>query len=294
MAIETIVPAPTRVSEDARKKILACLQKVPPFSAVLRRVLATLAMGDDEISLPDIAKLIEKDTIMSGKLLSVANSALYGRGHEISSIRHAVAILGTTRVRNIILALSVNRFWDGIRVPDEFSVLRFNQHSLATATLSDMLVERIPSDDPENAFIAGLFHDVGQLVMLNMSPAEYNRVLHDIPFDGPELQAREHELFGFTHADVSAEVTSFWRLPASLQAAVRFHERPLSSEKQSSLALSEIVHAADRYVAASGFSVLESQQGEEESRGMLQKLGVNEEEVFARFLEQFSVLCAVA
>lgn len=294
MAISTIAPINGRVSDDARTKILTCLNKVPPFSAVLRRVLATLAMRDDDISLPDIAKLIEKDTIMSGKILSVANSALYGRSHDISSVRHAVAILGTTRIRNIVLALSVNRFWDGIRVPEEFSMLRFNQHSLATATLSDMLVERVASADAEHAFIAGLFHDVGQLVMLNMAPADYNRLLHEIPFDGPELQARERDLFGFTHADVSAEVTSFWKLPVSLQMAVQFHETPPVSNGHSSIALSEIVHAADRYVAASGFSVLDCQQGEDETNGFLEPLGVDEEEVFAKFLEQFGVLCAVA
>ena len=282
------------VSEDARRRILNCLNKVPQFSTVLRRVLATLGMNEEDISLPDLGKLIEKDTIMAGKILSVANSALYGRGHEISSIRHAVAILGTSRVRNIILGLSVNRFWDGIRVPDEFSLLRFNQHALATATMSDMLVQRVPSRDPEEAFIAGLFHDVGQLVMLNMFPADYNKVLQEIPFDGPELQTRERDLFGFTHAEVSAEVTAFWKLPVSLQVAVQFHETPPALDKHSGIPLSEVVHTADRYVAASGFSVLDYQHDEENTRTLLEPLGVNEEEIFPQFLEQFSVLRAVA
>ena len=277
------------VPDEVREKILRCLNSLPPFSAVLRRVLATHSSDEDDISLPAIAVLMEKDTLISGKLLSIANSALYSRGREICSVQHALACLGINRVRNVILGLSVNRLWSGIRVPDEFSMLRFNQHALAAATACDLLVQRVPCTDPEEAFIAGLFHDVGQLVLVSMYPEQYCAALEEVPFDGGEFEEKERDLFGFTHAEVSAEVTAHWKLPMSVQVAVQNHEIPPEPRVNSEFHLSEIVHAADRYVSASGFCVTSYQYPDDAVALALQPLGVDDSRMSSDFFEQFSV-----
>src|ERR1043166_2754118 len=117
-----------------RDRVLAALDKLPPFSPVLTRLLATLA--DEDASFGELAGIIETDAVLAGNLLRVVNSPLYGRVSTINSVRHAVAILGSIKIRNLVLGLSVSRRWAGARVPGKWDARRFNAHSLAVAVLS--------------------------------------------------------------------------------------------------------------------------------------------------------------
>src|SRR5436190_447470 len=103
MAIESTV--------SPRDRILGALDKLPPFSPVLTRLLATLA--DEDVSFGELAAIIETDAVLAGNLLRVVNSPLYGRISTINSVRHAVAILGSVKIRNLVLGLSVSRRWSG-------------------------------------------------------------------------------------------------------------------------------------------------------------------------------------
>src|SRR5881628_640304 len=150
MAIETTV--------SPRERILGALDKLPPFSPVLTRLLATLA--DEDVSFGELAGIIETDAVLAGNLLRVVNSPLYGRISTINSVRHAVAILGSVKIRNLVLGLSVSRRWAGAHVPSKWDARRFNAHSLAVAVLSDLIALGAPAPYPEGAFTAGLLHDV--------------------------------------------------------------------------------------------------------------------------------------
>ena len=95
----------TRSSEKDR--ILKSLDKLTPFSPVLTRVLATL--NDEDVSLGELAGIIETDTVLAGNILRLVNSPLYGRSATINSVRRAVAIVGRIKIRNLVLGLSVSR-----------------------------------------------------------------------------------------------------------------------------------------------------------------------------------------
>src|SRR5438067_4495090 len=126
----------TETSASARDRVLAALEKLPPFSPVLTRLLATLA--DEDISFGELAGIIETDAVLAGNLLRVVNSPLYGRIATINSVRHAVAIMGSVKIRNLVLGLSVSRRWSGAHVPRNWNARQFNMHSLAVAVLSDL------------------------------------------------------------------------------------------------------------------------------------------------------------
>jgi HD-like signal output (HDOD) protein len=128
MSIGTVV--------SPRDRILGALDKLPPFSPVLTRLLATLA--DEDVSFAELAGIIETDAVLAGNLLRVVNSPLYGRISTINSVRHAVAIMGSIKVRNLVLGLSVSRRWAGARVTKKWDGRQFNMHSLAVAVLSDL------------------------------------------------------------------------------------------------------------------------------------------------------------
>src|SRR5436190_2651242 len=100
---------------SSRERIMGAVDKLPPFSPVLTKLLATLA--DDDVSFGAMAGIIETDAVLAGNLLRVVNSPLYGRIATINSVRHAVAIMGTTKIRNLVLGMSVSRRWAAARVP---------------------------------------------------------------------------------------------------------------------------------------------------------------------------------
>src|ERR1700740_2077014 len=115
---------PVETIASQRDRILGALDKLPPFSPVLTRLLATLA--DEDVSFGELAGIIETDAVLAGNLLRVVNSPLYGRISTINSVRHAVAILGSVKIRNFVLGLSVSRRWAGARVPKKWDAKQLN------------------------------------------------------------------------------------------------------------------------------------------------------------------------
>lgn len=280
-----ILSSPPNVPE----KILSAVERLPPFSPVVRQVLASLSVEEHKISLPGIGVQIEQDPLMAGRVLSVANSALYNRGIQITSVPRAAARLGLNRLRNVVLSLSVNRIWGNLRAPSSFSMARFNLHSLATATAGEILSQRTTPENADQAFVAGLFHDIGELLLLSTFPAEYAVLLEGAPPGGEDLEECEREKFGISHAEVSAAVTAYWNLPRSIQTAVQFHERP-SYETPTSL--SEITHAADRYSDACGYSVADYPYPSDHIPDMLVPFGLEDDQLRPAFLQELSVLRA--
>jgi HD-like signal output (HDOD) protein len=240
------------------EQALKSLDNLPPFSPILNRLLATLA--DEDVAFSRVATLIEKDTVLAGNVLRVVNSALYGCRGTINSVGHAIAIMGVTKLRNTALGFSVARMWRNVRCSRAWSMANFNLHSIATAILSDMLAQRADVHYAEGAFVCGLFHDLGKMLMAVSMPVEYDSVLRREVITGADLEGYEREVLGITHADLSALALDRWNLPRPIQLGVAFHHDPGSSPPDAwedcRISLSEVVAAADEVVNALGISVV--------------------------------------
>jgi HD-like signal output (HDOD) protein len=245
------------------EQALKSLDGLPPFSPILNRLLATLA--DEDVAFSKVATLIEKDTVLAGNVLRVVNSALYGCRGTINSVGHAIAIMGITKLRNTALGFSVARMWRNVRCARGWSMANFNLHSIGTAILSDMLAQRADVHYAEGAFVCGLFHDLGKLLMAVSMPVEYDSVLRREMITGTDLEAFEREVLGITHADLSALALERWNLPRPIQLGVAFHHDPASAPPDAwddyGLCLAQVVGAADEVVNALGISVVRA--GEE-------------------------------
>ena len=171
-------------------------------------------------------------------------------------------------------------------------MVRFNRHALATATLSEILAQQLHVAEPDGAFVAGLFHDVGQLVLISLSNNGYGQLLRQLPYEGEELDKLERELFGFTHGEISALATGFWKLPPSVQTAVRLHETPppeVAPPEEVDFSLADVVHTADRSVTALGFSTVDVTRAGDAAESLSQ-LGLDDAKVRAEFQNQFDSL----
>ena len=197
---------------------------------------------------------------MAGNLLHLVNSALYARRGSINSVRHALSLLGINKLRNAVLGMSITRMWNQVRTPPSWSMARFNMHSSACAILSDLLSQKLTVDYAEGAFVAGLLHDVGRLLIALGLSEEYDQILQMHERDGKPLLECEMEITGLTHPELSAEALAHWNLPEQIQNAVRHHHDPeldRSPVGSGEVALSRILDAANQYVNSMGVSILQ-------------------------------------
>ncbi len=249
---------------SVRERALRALGQLPPFSPILNRLIASLAHED--VSFAKIADLIEKDTVLAGNILRLVNSALYGLSGTVNSIRHAVSMLGIQKLRNAALGMSVARMWSQIKTPPGWSMARFNLHSVGVGILSDLLAQRMDVLYGEGAFAAGLFHDLGLLLVAIGLHDEYKQMMLLRPPDQKWLIDYEIQVLGMSHAELSAEALAVWNLPEPIQDAVRYHGRPEldpTPNVDGKVTLSRILNAADEHVRNMGtFVSLFENQGE--------------------------------
>jgi len=233
---------------------LNSLSSLPPLSPILNRLLASLA--NDDISFAQLGALIEKDTVLAGNVLKTVNSALYGCSGTINSVNHAIAIMGLSRLRNTALSFSVNRMWKSVKTPRGWSMARFNLHSVATAMMADKLAECLPVEYAEGSFVAGLFHDIGKLLIAIALVDEYENITRLIealpPGDTRTAEDCETEFLGLDHCELSAAALENWKLPYPVQVAVRYHHQPKLAPKElvagCQFQLADVIHAADAAV----------------------------------------------
>jgi HD-like signal output (HDOD) protein len=278
--VETVSAPADKLSQRA----LAALGKLPPFSPILNKLLASLA-GED-VSFAKLGDLIEKDTVVAGNIMHLVNSALYARRATITSVRHALALLGMDKVRNTLLGMSISRMWGQVKTPPAWSMARFNRHSAAVAVLSDQIASRVMADCPEGAFVAGLLHDLGRLLIALGLPDEFARLMKLHEHSEKSWTDCERELLGFTHAELSAKALVVWKFPEQVQIAVRDHHCPSPFQVGGTVPLSAIVDAANQYVNSTGDSIVAGKVVGAEDAGAIAALGIPEESL-GRLLADF-------
>jgi len=170
---------------SVREQTLKCLDRLPKLSPLMAQLLAQLTRRDCEIL--DLAQTVERDPLLSGQILRLANSAVFGRLRPVASVRHAIAMVGIGAMRKFVLASSISNLFSRTKVPANFSVRRFNVHSVATATLVELLSEEVPFEASEDAFLAGLLHDIGKLLIAVSLPRQYDEILALLAVTGGTL-----------------------------------------------------------------------------------------------------------
>lgn len=178
----------------------------------------------------DIGKVIGHDAGLVARLLKIVNSAFYNNVSRIDTISRAITVIGVRDLRDLILATSAIRTFTN--VPSTLMDMdSFWRHSVATAAVAKILASHCRVLHAERLFVAGLLHDIGQLVLCIKIPELMRVVLfraRDVSL--PDYRA-EHEVFGFDHGKVGCELMRLWRLPDSMQEIAEFHHTPGAAQK---------------------------------------------------------------
>ncbi len=210
---------------------------------------------DDAINDPcksnhHLSQIINEDAVLAAKLLRIANSALFNFPSKIDTISRAITVIGTQQLKDMVLSCSVIKTFNHLPA-DLVNMDSFWRHSMATAVAARLLATYCKESNVERYFVAGLLHDIGQLVLFSEIPCVICEVIQKALSMQFLLQDVEQEIVGFTHAEVGALLMNAWKLPECHEKAVGYHHSPeLAENSQKEVA---IVHVADLMTTALQF-----------------------------------------
>ena len=231
------------LQDENLKSLISNIGALPSVPRLYREVSQELK--SPEASLNKIGEMISSEPAMAAKVLQVANSAFFARRHGISKISEAVSYLGLDRVAQLILAIHAFSEFKPAE-SGSFPIEQLWTHSNSTAARAKQIAEdqHASAKTADDAFTAGLLHDIGKLILAGRFPEEYATTMTKAITDQIPLYLAERETFSVTHAEVGAYLLAIWGLPNPIVDAVAYHHNPTTIPVQSFSALTA-VHAAD-------------------------------------------------
>jgi len=203
------------------KDIARAMGELPTLPVVVTRVLKVVE--DSGSSANDLVAIIQNDQAIAGKVLRVANSAYYGLRRQVKSISHAVVLLGFDTVRNLCLGVGVFRSFVPYGLHEQLDVEQFWEHTIATGVCARMLWKEQRWEGQEEAFLAGLIHDIGRLAFLAADPRGYGAMIRKARRTQTPMVTIEQEAFGGTHAELGGMLCDRWGFGEDLREPVRLH-----------------------------------------------------------------------
>jgi HD-like signal output (HDOD) protein len=207
------------------------LRELPPFPAIATKLLRLFA--SEEVEMREVVELIRADAAFSSELLRVANSPIYGLRSQVSSLHHAIVILGFDTLRSFAMTISMKNF---LRPAMRIDVLRrVWRHSLATALICEDLGKLCWKNrdrgSRDRAYTAGLLHDLGRLALLVKYPHEYANLLAVVVENPFDLLESERAMFDVDHCEAGSYLAKAWKFPPEIaEVAAAHHELPVAGE----------------------------------------------------------------
>lgn len=215
--------------------------ELPVLPATTQKVLGL--MSDPDVSIEKIKRLISNDPGLATKILKVANSAFYGGFRNIQNLSQAILRLGLNAVRNVVVATSMKNVYKRFGLAEKL----LWEQLIGAALASSLIARHTKVSDPEDAFIAGLLHDVGKVVLNNEYPERFAKVMERVYNDNIPFSIAEKEVFAFSQREVGALVVKKWGFPENLELFLKyFDDQEVISKERYMFNLVTIVMMADR------------------------------------------------
>ena len=230
--------------ENKLKKII----DLPTLPVVANNII--LITQNPKSSALEVGRAISQDQALVSRILRIANSTFYGFPRKITTITHAIVILGFANIRNLVVTSSILDILPSKRRDGYFDREGFWKHSLACGVTSKLIANRLGIKNVEEVFIWGLLHDFGKLVLDTYFNEDFAQVFRLVKEKEILIREAEEELLGFDHAMVGGRVADKWNLPPALIKVIRFHHNPPQANE--SMRMVAIVHLADVLCRAIG------------------------------------------
>lgn len=281
----------TNLTPDQQKKkektemVLNNIYNLPLIPKIIVEV--TKILSTENVKNPELVKIISKDQGLVTKILSIANSPLYGIPRKVTTIDFAILILGVNEIRNIVSALSIIESFKN-KTDKYLDQKEFWLHSFVVGSAAKRLTEDFGDKNSGEAFIAGLLHDVGISVIHRYFHTNFISILDLVKGQGMSYEEAEFEVLGLTHEQIGYMLLEKWNFPISLCDAVHHHHEPSASKFESNMVA--IVHLADYMTQKLGVGGFEWDKGMVVNKGILDTLGFKDEAGLDEFIEKYREL----
>lgn len=216
------------------------LLEIRPFPSTSVRLID--ACQDANVTASRLSGILTTDPALAVKLLQLANSPVYGHSGQICSVQHATVVIGMRALKNLALSAAVNDVFETGSAQTDAARKELWRHSLACGSFAQTIANGTGICCPEEAFLAGIVHDVGKLFFTDYRPEEYSLMLANTDSGG--IVRQEEATFGIDHTAVGGRCSLLWGLPDEIGDTIRFHHAPDQSDFASDL--TDLVHAANQ------------------------------------------------
>jgi len=204
---------------------LVDLSRLPVLPSAVTEVLRLTESATS--SAGAVAQAVQQDPVLAARVLRIANSGYFNFHSSVSGVQQAVTLMGLDLVRSVVVGAAISRLLRPDHTVPGFSLQRFWRHSAMTASGSRGIAQTTPTRGRDDAFTAGLLHDIGALVLACSQPEAYASVLQEGRLSGRPLAWVERRQLGTDHAEVGGVVARHWHLPPALVDVIRFTMPPL-------------------------------------------------------------------
>jgi HD-like signal output (HDOD) protein len=206
-------------------KALSAIGEIATLPEITTKIIAVVE--DPKGTARDLHNVIKKDPALSAKVLKVVNSAFYGLPGQVASVDRAIVLLGLSAVKNIAIAASISRMFKGVKPADAFDPRELWRHSLAVGVAAKKIASAAGDiAGHDEMFLAGLIHDLGLLMERQAFPDKLNEVVKRRTAGESTFLELERTIVGATHQEFGDALTTKWKFPRHLRAAVGFHHNP--------------------------------------------------------------------
>lgn len=213
---------PENIDPARIERLVRDAEALPPCPAVLARV-GELSK-DPRSSARDLGRVIGTDEALTARLIKLVNSPFYGLRGTVSTVTQAVVILGYQEIKNVVYSVQAEDvFRRNASAGAGIDVVALWDHSLQVAVLAREMSYRVRHPVPEEVFVSGIIHDLGQVILNELLGEEYRKFRARAHADDRDLAAAERGAFGTDHAEIGCRLTAKWNFPELLQVAVRNH-----------------------------------------------------------------------
>lgn len=225
------------MSEPTLQTVVNRIKNLPTLPNIIPHLMRVL--DNPNSSAADVGKVISSDQALMTKILKLVNSAMYGLPRRISTLSQATAILGFNAVRSTAIAATVfQNLGNG-----SFDRMKFWEHALGCAVASKIIARRAGHQNAEEAFIAGLVHDIGKMIIDQYLNEDFIKICSRVEAGGISMYDAEFEILGVSHTHIGGWLARKWNFPQPLVNTIVYHHHPVSGGSDTRLI--SIVHLGD-------------------------------------------------
>jgi putative nucleotidyltransferase with HDIG domain len=244
------------VTAEQRNRLRMIVNRTTELTPLKSVATRAIQLAEDERSAAmDLATVISSDQALTAKLLRLSNSAYYGYSRRIGNVREAVILLGMRTVRSVAISSGIIDAFSVTQPNERFQQDLFWAHSVTVGLVAEVIARETRVARPEDAFTAGVLHDVGKLAMMLAEPDLFAHVVDLVTVEGMRYHEAELSVFQVGHEHVGAKLAQRWKFPEPLVTAIRWHHpaKPVAAIETMSDVVAAANLACNRQGLACGF-----------------------------------------